>query len=201
MKSIEELKSILSSIPNIIDEDDHKKVSRVMTFFWVIYHVTCSGVIIWRIIGSPLFDDMIFGTVLVILQLMITKISDTCNRMYDTVLGIQNNTMKKKDVILLHVENYSNLVRNIEVSEKEHHVDIINNVLRDDLQTYKKNTCFIRILTNAILLKSMEPTPMLEKDAIKENLEALYENIKNEPRNHVTCDTSPNDASLNKVAI
>ena len=199
MNSIEELKITLSSIPNIIDEDDHKKVSRVMTFFWLIY-LTCSGVIIWRIIAPPLLDDLTYGTVLVVLQLMITKISDTCNRMYDTVLSIQNNIMKKKDIILLHVENYSNLVRNIE-TDKDHHVHVINNVLRDDLQTYKRNTCCIRILTNAFLLKSMEPTPMLEKDAIKENLEALYENIKNELRNHVTCDTSPNDASLNKVAI
>lgn len=152
--------------------------------------------------------DTTAGTGLVILQLMVSKIFESVNRLYDNALKIQSNTADIKDVIINIIKDYYNV---FDTSKKDNpdyercieSIAILDSQLKDDLDLYSKNMRTWKIIVNSFFWKSPEHTPLLEKDAIKEKLLRIIARmtIIHSQREKGVYDTSPDTQSLRIMAF
>ncbi|AGE56697.1 hypothetical protein ATCVNEJV2_652L [Acanthocystis turfacea Chlorella virus NE-JV-2] len=147
--------------------------------------------------------DTTAGTGLVILQLMVSKIFDSINRLYDNSLKIQSNTADIKDVILSIIRDYHTLFDSPGKKDPEYErciesIAVLDNQIRDDLLVYSKNMRTWKIVVNSFFWKSPDHTPLLEKDVIKEKLLRIIARMTaiRTKRDAGIYDTSPETQSL-----
>lgn len=201
MKVIEKFKNTISSIPEVIDENGHEKISRIMTCIWCV-HLIATGIFLYFIV-SPGHDDTSYGTCLVVLQLMVSKIFESSNRLYDNCMMIQSNTADIKETILRMMKDYYNVFEQKltpEFVDDIHYISILEERIKDDLLAYSRNMHTWTIILNSVFWKSPEHTPFLEKDAIHDKLVMIIKHLqKMSSTKEQFNDTSPEVTSINTV--
>lgn len=201
MKVISNFKNTISSIPEVIDENGHEKIARIMTCIWCL-HLIATGIIVYFIV-APGHDDTSFGTYLIVLQLMVSKIFESSNRMYDNCMMIQSNTADIKETILRLIKDYYDVFEQKHTSEFVHdinYISILDERIKDDLLAYSRNMHTWTIILNSFFWKSPEHTPFLEKDAIRDKLIMIINHLnKMRDSKEQLNDTSPEVTSINKV--
>lgn len=206
MKVVEHFQHTINQIHRYIDEDGNKKITRITNFFWTL-HLSMTVVLFYFTLSKQHNVDAIGGTGLVILQLMVTKIFDTMNRLYDNAVTIQSNTVGIKDVIISIIKEYYKVFDMPAITDNEYEsciesIAILDNQIRDDLITYSKNMRTWKIILNSFFWKSPDYTPLLEKDAIKEKLlRILTRMTKFLAKHDGVHDTSPETQSIRVMAF
>ena len=202
MKVIEHFESTIKQIPRDIDDDGHKKISKITIFFWGV-HLSITISLFCIIVVHDGTIDTTAGTGLVILQLMVSKIFDSVNRLYDNALKIQSNTADIKDVILSLIRDYHTLFDSSKKNDPEYErciesIAILDHQIRDDLVVYSKNMRAWKIAVNSFFWNSPDHTPLLEKDVIKEKLLRIIARMTaiRTKRDVGIYDTSPETQSL-----
>ena len=151
--------------------------------------------------------DTTAGTGLVILQLMVSKIFESVNRLYDNALKIQSNTADIKDVIISIIKDYYNVFDTAKKDDPEYErciesIAVLDHQIRDDLVVYSKSMRTWKIIVNGFFWKSPEHTPLLEKDVIKEKLLRIISRMATiRTRREGMYDTSPETQSLRLMAF
>ncbi|AGE55718.1 hypothetical protein ATCVMN08101_668L [Acanthocystis turfacea Chlorella virus MN0810.1] len=205
MKVIEHFESTVRQIPRDVDDDGHKKISMINNFFWGT-HLSVTITLFAFIVMYDGILDSAAGTGLVILQLMVTKIFESINRLYDNALMIQSNTVDIKDVIINIIKDYHSVFDTSKKDDPEYErciesIAVLDHQIRDDLVTYSKNMRTWRIVVNSFFWKSPDHTPLLEKDAIKEKLLRIISRMAVIGTKRVGVhDTSPEFQSLRVMA-
>ncbi|AGE50231.1 hypothetical protein ATCVCanal1_560L [Acanthocystis turfacea Chlorella virus Canal-1] len=205
MKVIEHFETTIKHIPIDIDDDGHKKISKINIFFWGV-HLSITISLFCLIVLQDGTIDTTAGTGLVILQLMVSKIFESVNRLYDNALKIQSNTADIKDVIINIIKDYYNV---FDASKKDpeyerclESIAILDHQIRDDLVVYARSMRAWKIVVNSFFWKSPEHTPLLEKDVIKEKLLRIISRMAAiRTRREDIYDTSPESQSLRIMAF
>jgi len=173
---IQNIKFTIDSIPKVIRPDGHKKISHMMNFYWVIHFVGTAVMIgIISSGGVARKYDSLIGTLMVILQLMITKIFDSTNKLYDNCMRVQSNVADINFTVLGLIRDYHDLIdRGIDNNERaKERLKKLNDRVIANLEAYKRNMHTFTLIVNSFFWKSPEYTPFLEKDAIRDNFVAI----------------------------
>jgi hypothetical protein len=206
MKVIEHFETTIKQIPVDIDDDGHKKISKINIFFWGV-HLSITISLFCLIVLQDGTIDTTAGTGLVILQLMVSKIFESVNRLYDNALKIQSNTADIKDVIISIIKDYYNVFDTAKKDDPEYErciesIAVLDHQIRDDLVVYSKSMRTWKIIVNSFFWKSPEHTPLLEKDVIKEKLLRIISRMATiRTRREGMYDTSPETQSLRIMAF
>lgn len=206
MKVITNFETTIKQIPRDIDDDGHKKISKITIFFWG-FHLSITISLFFFIVMYDGTIDTTAGTGLVILQLMVSKIFESVNRLYDNALKIQSNTADIKDVIINIIKDYYNVFDSSKKDDPEYErciesIAILESQIRDDLLVYSRNMRAWKIIANSFFWKSPEHTPLLEKDVIKEKLLRIIARMTIvHTRREGVYDTSPETQSLRIMAF
>jgi hypothetical protein len=206
MKVIEHFETTIKQIPVDIDDDGHKKISKINIFFWGV-HLSITISLFCLIVLQDGTIDTTAGTGLVILQLMVSKIFESVNRLYDNALKIQSNTADIKDVIISIIKEYYNVFDTEKKDDPEYErciesIAVLDHQIRDDLVVYSKSMRTWKIIVNGFFWKSPEHTPLLEKDVIKEKLLRIISRMATiRTRREGMYDTSPETQSLRIMAF
>ena len=206
MKVIEHFETTIKQIPLDIDDDGHKKISNINNFFWGV-HLSITISLFCLIVLHDGTIDSTAGTGLVILQLMVSKIFETINRLYDNALKIQSNTADIKDVIITLIKDYYNVFDMSKRNDPEYErciesIAVLDHQIRDDLDVYSRSMRTWKIIVNSFFWKSPEHTPLLEKDAIKEKLLRIISRmVAIRAKREGVYDTSPDTQSIRVMAF
>jgi hypothetical protein len=178
---IQNIKTTVDSIPGIIRPGDHKKISRLMIFYWV-FHFAATAAMIGTIAADgqmKKFNELI-GTLMVILQLMITKIFESTNKQYENCMRIQSNVSDINYTILGLIRDYHDLLdRGINVNEcTKERLTRLNDRIVENLEAYERNMHMLTLLVNSFFWKSPEYTPFLEKDVIRDSFVTILNDFK-----------------------
>jgi hypothetical protein len=120
---------------------------------------------------------------MIILQLMVTKIFESANKMYENCMRIQSNVSDINITILHAIKQYHAWIRknNMDMYDDVSGMfDALNDHILQDLETYSRNMHALNILANSFLWKSPEFTPYLEKNAIKDRISAIMSQLQQE---------------------
>ena len=184
---IHNIKSTIDSIPGIIRTGDHKKISHMMIFYWV-FHFVATAAMIGTISadGQQLkkFNELI-GTLMVILQLTITKIFESTNKQYENCMRIQSNVADIKHTFLGLIRDYRELLyRGIDADEHaKERLTRLNDRIVENLQAYERNMHIFTLFVNSFFWKSPEYTPFLEKDVIRDNFVTILNDFQKDNSN------------------
>ena len=113
-----------------------------MIFYWV-FHFAATAAMIGTISADgqlKKFNELI-GTLMVILQLMITKIFESTNKQYENCMRIQSNVSDINYTILGLIRDYHDLLdRGINVNEcAKERLTRLNDRIVENLQAYERN--------------------------------------------------------------
>jgi hypothetical protein len=213
MKILEDINITISSIPRIIKPHGHKKIGHTMIFFWA-FHIIATAIMTLLIIIPPDTDNMLISTFMIILQLMVTKIFESTNKMYENCMRIQSNVSDIKMTILNILKEYNDFIwTNADLHDHvTEYLSILNGRIIADLEAYSRNMHLLNIIGNSFLWKSPEYTPYLEKGVIQDKFATIMMHLKREAIEHEKSRTSaahPQDQlsedhsriSLNYVAL
>ncbi|NBR46869.1 MAG: hypothetical protein EBT68_07140 [Verrucomicrobia bacterium] len=181
MLILQNLCNTITSIQSRVKPYGHKKIGRIMIFFWFVHLAATAALTILLIRDQA--NNALIGTFMIILQLMVTKIFESANKMYENCMRIQSNVSDINITILHAIKQYhawmkkNNTNMYDDVSDM---FDALNEHILQDLETYSKNMHVWSILVNSFLWKSPEFTPYLEKDAIKDRISAIMSQLQKE---------------------
>ena len=206
-KIIKDFQYTINRIPTKIDQDGHKRISKITNVFWGI-HFAITITLVWLIVSYDGKINDVGGISLVVLQLMVTKIFDSAGKMYDNAVAIQISTADITEIMLSLIKKYYDLLdvpgnKNPEYERFREGIAILGNQIADDLERYSKNMTTWKIVVNSFFWKSPEHTPLLQKDVIKDKFLRIIAkmtvfHIKHNEDN--TQDTSPETQSLRIMA-
>ena len=185
MKILEDINLTISSIPRIIKPNGHKRIGHTMIFFWV-FHIVAVAIMTLFTILPPESDSVLIGTFMIILQLMVTKIFESLNKMYDNCMRIQSNVSDIQMTILNILKDYNDFIwvnadLNDHVTE---YLSVLNERIITDLDAYSRNMQMLNIVGNSFLWKSPEYTPYLEKDMIRDKFTTIMVRLKRDAIDH-----------------
>ena len=177
---IQNIKSTIVSIPGIIRPGDHKKISHLMIFFWVVHFVSTGALAFFVLKDENDNDATLIGTLMVILQLMITKIFESSNKLYDNCMRIQSNVADINYTILGLIRDYHDLFdRGININDRvKERLKKLNDRVVDDLEAYERNMHIFTLFVNSFFWKSPEYTPFLEKNVIRDNFVSILDDFQ-----------------------
>lgn len=178
-----------------ITPDGHGKIRKIMGMFW-IFHMILTITMTIVIIRQELV--VLMSTFLVILQLYITKIFESLNRMYDKAMVVQTNVRYVRADMIEIAKRYATQL-NLAMTE-EHmnlmYIDVIDNAstriknlsqfIEKDVDAFIDDMNIASLIINALLWKSPEYTRYLEKDAVRTEFIAMNETL---------------EKNLNKIAL
>lgn len=177
---IQNIKSTIDSISGIIQPGGHKKISHLMIFFWFVHFVS-TGVLAFVVLKDRNDNDgSLIGTLMVILQLMITKIFESSNKLYDNCMRIQSNVADINFTILGLIRDYHELLdRGIDTNERaKERLKKLNDRVIENLEAYERNMHIFTLFVNSFFWKSPEYTPFLEKDVIRDNFVTILNDFQ-----------------------
>lgn len=179
---IQNIKTTIDSIPGIIRTDGHKKISRMMIFYWGLHFIATAIMTTFVILDKENQNSQLVGTLMVILQLMISKIFESSNKMYDNCMRIQSNVADINITILGLIRDYHCLLnKGIHNNERsKERLTKLNDRVVENLQAYKRNMHILTLFVNSFFWKSPEYTPFLEKDAIRDNFITILNDFQKE---------------------
>ncbi|AGE56378.1 hypothetical protein PBCVNEJV1_649R [Paramecium bursaria Chlorella virus NE-JV-1] len=201
MKILKDVNDTIDSISHEVKPHGHKKIGRIMIFFWSL-HVVATVLLTVFLFRHP-DDNVIIGTFLIILQLMIGKIFESANKMYDNCMRVQSNVADIKSNMIDIFREYKDLAdKHVELQpDIVSSIEILNDRILEDLRVYSRNMCAFNIVINSFLWKSPEYTPFLEKDAIRDKFATSIKRIKQKIKNSESYLRNLRDASLDYIAI
>jgi hypothetical protein len=185
MKILEDINITISSIPRIIKPNGHKRIGNTMIFFWV-FHIVSVAILTLFTILPPDNDTVLLGSLMIILQLMVTKIFESLNKMYDNCMRIQSNVSDIQMTILNILKEYNDfIITNAKLLDHvTEHLSILNERIIADLEAYSRNMHILTIVGNSFLWKSPEYTPYLEKDVIRDKFATIMVRLKRVAAEH-----------------
>jgi hypothetical protein len=186
-KALEDFRDTIGTIPQSVKPYGHKKISNVMIFFWVVNLAATTAMTI--LILNDERTSVLIGTFLIILQLIITKIFETANKMYDHAMRIQLNVNDVKLHMFKDLRTVAEIVskrKHEDLSDIVHYIHTLNENIVYDLHKYEENMRLKIILLNCIIWKSPEFTLHLEeKDLISHKFSMILESLINMPEKKI----------------
>ena len=200
IRVIEHFQYTIQQIPANIPENGHKKISRITSIFWLV-HLSLTACIFYLIAAEDI--EKVWANCLVVLQLMITKVFESMNRLYDNSLTVQSNAADITDIILTLIKDYYNVFEPQNYSDADcercvESISVLDHQIRDDLDIYSKNMRAWKIIVNSFFWKSPDHTPLLvDKDAIKNRLLRIILQMKSvRQKRDGVADSSPENYSI-----
>jgi len=178
-----------------IRPDGHSRIRKIMGMFWIV-HMMLTITMTIMIIRQDLV--VLMSTFLVILQLYITKIFESLNRIYDKAMIVQSNMRYVRADMIDIAKRYATQM-SLAMTE-EHmsllYIDVIENAstriknlsqfIEKDVEAFVDDMKIVSLVINALLWKSPEYTRYLEKDAVRTEFLAMNETL---------------EKNLNKIAL